>query len=236
MSAVDYQLKSIERARTPTKMRPFLVALLAAAISLLMVCGCSSNTSEQEIAANGWERVEIPGVGSIQIPDSMEVQSDEYRDAKEQITGTSSDTFIIQQEGLNEGADEAMGTYARIMISYDQGSSGDYPADEFEPGYYSDAEVSELDRAFEEAMRAQSSEAGIQILDWRPLEFTEINGRPCMHVDYTRVGDEGETTQVDMYAFPCDDRLVDVTVSYRVSDAAQWEPDLEEALNSLEID
>lgn len=234
MSTENNPTTSIGQAHLRKLAHFFLVIFQV--ITCLLACGCSSDVSEQGITLNGWERIEIPGVGSIEIPDSMEVQDDEYQDAKEAVTGTDSDTFIIQQAGLNEGSDEAMNTYARIMISCDQGSSDDYPPDEFAPGCLDDAEVSALDQAIEEAMRVRSPETGIQILDWHPLEFMEINGRPCMHIDYTRIGDEGETTQVDMYAFPCDDRLVNVTVSYRISDAAQWKSDLEEALNTLKIE
>ena len=39
-----------------------------------------------------------------------------------------------------------------------------------------------------------------------------------------------------MYALPCDDKLVRVTLSYRTSDADRWEALLLETLDTLEID
>lgn len=125
MSTANNPTTSIGQAHLRKLAHFFLVIFQV--ITCLLACGCSSDVSEQGITLNGWERIEIPGVGSIEIPDSMEVQDDEYQDAKEAVTGTDSDTFIIQQAGLNEGSDEAMNTYARIMISCDQGSSDDYP-------------------------------------------------------------------------------------------------------------
>ena len=53
----------------------------------------------------------------------MEVQSEEYRAMKEELTVTSSDTFIVQQHGLNEDLPEAQNTYARIMVSCTQSTT-----------------------------------------------------------------------------------------------------------------
>lgn len=89
---------------------------------------------------------------------------------KEELTVTSSDTFIVQQRGLNEDLPEAQDTYARIMVSY------------------------------------------------------------------TRAGENGETTRVNVYAFPCNDRLVRMTISYRASDASMWSDGLELALSTFEFE
>lgn len=106
----------------------------------------------------------------MRIPPSMEVKSEEHRAMKEELTGTSSDTFIVQQRGLNEDLPEAQDTYARIMMGYS-----------------------------------------------------------C-------AGENGETTRVNVYAFPCNDRLVRVTISFRVSDASMWGDDLELALSTFEFE
>lgn len=100
----------------------------------------SQNEETPDPTAN-WERVEIPGVGSIQIPPSMEVQDGSYQAMKEALTGTSSDTFVIQQRGLNEDADDAYNTYARILVSYDQGEWGDYRERDYDGDLYSSAEI-----------------------------------------------------------------------------------------------
>lgn len=127
--------------------RAIIAPIIAIGCALAICTGCSS-TSGADTAADSkeayleeqtesqdeettdptanWERIEIPGVGSIQIPPSMEVQDGAYQAMKEALTGTSSDTFVIQQRGLNEDADVAYNTYARILVSYDQGERGDY--------------------------------------------------------------------------------------------------------------
>lgn len=113
--------------------RAIIAPIIAIGCALAICTGCSS-TSGADTAADSkeayleeqtesqdeettdptanWERIEIPGVGSIQIPPSMEVQDGAYQAMKEALTGTSSDTFVIQQRGLNEDADVAYNTYA----------------------------------------------------------------------------------------------------------------------------
>lgn len=54
-------------------------------------------------------------------------------------------------------------------------------------------------------------------------------------VSCTRSGEDDETTRVNVYAFPRNDRLVRVTISYRASDARMWSEDLELALPTLEL-
>lgn len=237
--------------------RAIIAPIIAIGCALAICTGCSS-TSETDAAADSmvayqeeqaesqdeeapdptanWERVEIPGVGSIQIPPSMEVQDGAYQAMKEAITGTSSDTFVIQQRGLNEGSSEAQDTYARILVSYDRGEWGDYRERDYDGDVYSNAEIAELDAYFEQEMRAQLERNGIGVIEWYPLEFTSLNGTPCLHMSYSRVGDAGETTQVDVYGIPRNDRFVRVTLSYRVSDADMWAEDLDLALRSIEFE
>lgn len=231
--------------------RTLHVTLIAAMFCLLALGGCSSSnqldeagdildaaTSSESVAeaTADWEEASIPNVGTMRIPPSMEVQSDEYRTMKEGVTGASSDSFIVQQRGLNEGTDEGFDTYARIMVSCDVGSSGDYPVDGYDPELYTDDEIAEIDSALEEGLRPQMDAVGIPIIDWYPIELGYLGDNSCLHISYSHVGDEGETTQVDLYSIPCDDRIVDVTLSYRLSDADAWADDLALALQTLEID
>lgn len=226
--------------------------LLAAAVIVLpgALVGCSSTDSdngyappafvdlesEPETSEVAAERVEIPGVGSICVPDELEVQGQSYRDMKEELTGSESDTFVIQQRGLNEGAAGASDTYARIMVSYDQGSSGDYPVDGFDPSYYSESDIAAMNEILETELCSQMSAAGMEVLAWHPISLRTVAGHQSLNISYARAGDEGQTTEVSMYALPCDDRLVRVTLSYRTSDADRWEALLLETLETLEVD
>ena len=155
---------------------------------------------------------------------------------KEELTGTSSDTFIVQQRGLNEDLQEAQDTYARIMVSYTQGNPGDYREADFDPDNFTEDDMEELDAYFERETRAQLANGGIEIIDWYPLEFLHLNGTTCLLMNYSRAGEDGETTRVNTYAFPRNDRLVRVTISYRASDASMWSDDLELALSTLEFE
>ena len=225
-----------------------LVSLLVFSPCALAGCssGCSGDDSTFSTNAGGspesktsevaGERVEIPGVGSICVPDELEVQGQAYRDMKEKLTGLESDTFIIQQRGLNEGAADASDTYARIMVDYDQGLSGDYPVDDFDPSYYSDSDVAAMDEILETALCSQMSAVGMEVLVWHPISFKTVAGHQSLKISYVRAGNGGQTTEVSIYALPCDDKLVRVTLSYRTSDADRWEELLLETLDTLEVD
>lgn len=240
-----------------SKLRAIAHIVVAAICTLAICVGCSS-ANETEAVANSedthleaqadgqetetsgstssWERIKIPNVGTMSIPPDMEVQDASYKAMKEELVGESSDTFVIQQRGLNEGSAEAQDTYARILVSYDQGEPGDYPERDYDVDAYSSADVAELDSYFEQEMHAQLERNGIGVIEWYPLEFTSLNGAPCLHMSYSRIGDAGETTQVDVYGIPRNDRFVRVTLSYRVSDAGMWAEDLDLALHSIEFE
>lgn len=232
------------------------IAVTAVCI-LLFLSGCSSSTSDADAATDAlsaykeeqaeleeeaadltadWELVTIPDIGTMRIPPSMEVQSEEYRTMKEELISTSSDTFIVQQRGLNEGLPEAQNTYARIMVSYARGNPGDYREADFDPDNFTESDVEELDVYFERETRTQLANGGIEIIDWYPFEFLRLNGTTCLHMSYSRAGEDSETTRVNVYAFPRNDRLVRVTISYRASDASMWSDDLELALSTLEFE
>lgn len=66
----------------------------------------------------------------------------------------------------------------------------------------------------------QLANGDIEIIDWYPLELLRLNGTTCLRMSYSRAGKDGETTRVNVYAFPHNDRLVHVTISYWASDAS----------------
>lgn len=165
---------------------------LAVVLVLTPLAGCSGASSGVSNQTADWKQIEIPQAGSMRIPPSMEVESDEYRTLKEQLTGTSSDTFIAQQAKLSEGSEDIANTYTRILVSCNQRTSDDYPAEEFKPGYYSDDEIAMLSDLLEGEMRTQMKASGIDILDWQPVEFVEVNGSPSMHRSYTRAEESDE--------------------------------------------
>lgn len=142
----------------------------------------------------------LPGVDTMRIPSNTEVQSKEYRAIKEEQTGTSSDTFIMQQRGLNEGLPEAQDTYERIMVSCTQGNPGDYREADFDPDNFTESDVEEIDVYFERETRTQLANGGIETIDWYPLEFLRLNGTTYLHMSYSRAGEDVETIRVNMCA------------------------------------
>ena len=116
-----------------------------------------------------------------------------------------------------------------------QGNPEDYREADFDPANFSEDDIEELGAYFERETRTQLANRGIKIIDWYPIELLRLNGAMCLHMSYSRAGEDGETVRVNTYAFPHNDRLVRVTISYRASDASMWSEDLELALPTLEF-
>lgn len=223
---------------------------IALALSALVLSGCSSDDQravadaheqlEEAAAASSteteeWERASIDGGGSIAVPPSMEIQSDEYRAWKEGITGTHTDTLILQQKGMNENRDEGFESYARILVAVDQGQSGDYGTLDEDIDAYSQDDIDAFDETYHDGMAAQFEGTAIELTKWYPLTLERVNGMSCMHVQYERSVDGGPDAMVNSYLFQDDDRMVTVTLSYRVENEADWKDDLEQALGTLEL-
>lgn len=96
---------------------------------------------------------------------------------------------------------------------------------------------SEEYRAMKEGLTGTSS--GTFIVQQRGLNeglAESQNTYTRIMVSCTRAGEDGETTRVNVYAFPRNDRLVRMTISYRASDTSMWSDDLELALSTLEFE
>jgi len=80
------------------------------------------STTEELLA--DWHKINIPQVGTIDIPPTIEVKSEGYKT----LSGVKTDEnyFTIQQRGLNELRPEAHKLYVRIMVDTEIGKPGEY--------------------------------------------------------------------------------------------------------------
>ncbi len=66
------------------------------------------------------------------------------------------------------------------------------------PGNFTEDDIEELDVYFKWETRTQLANGGIEIIDWYPLEFLRLNGTTCLHMSYSRAGEDSETTRVNV--------------------------------------
>jgi hypothetical protein len=75
---------------------------------------------------------------------------------------------------------------------------------------------------------------GPKILEVEPARIEHINNQLAIVTSYTRAGLVGPSPwQVTQYKVPVGDRLIEITLSHRQSDAAVWKPILEHVKRSI---
>lgn len=167
----------------------------------------------------GWQRIEIPEVGTIDIPPSMEV-----RDG-----GRNAGEIIIQQKGLNESDPIAENSYVRIAVVTDVSNFGEVESLDSLFGFPAD-ELQELSKT----CRAYLKETFPEILQWNvPLPML-VNGMIAIRLDY-KYQHENNPTRLVIYIFQNVDRIHYLVMSYREAERDKWLPDFPTILSSFRI-
>jgi hypothetical protein len=191
----------------------------------------------------GWKRIYIDNIGTIDIPPTMEVQSGIYKEIIEPlkpelmrsmgVISNSNYDIVIQQKGLNDLEESGFQRYARVMINTD---IGDFDTLFFDIGEYNVADIIELNDIFHSLTRAGMAGTGLKLVNWFPLKLETISGMSCIHISYTRQLNNNPTVFVNIYKFMNTDRMHTLTLSYRQSEEAYWSDDFDTILKSFRIE
>jgi len=178
------------------------------------------------LTKSNWKRTTIAGVGTIDVPPSLEVQEGQLRE----MSG-SSYGLVLQQKGLNAQTQSSLGTYVRVMVeSFPADSPGDFRRAGTKIKYTS-AELEELSTA----LRMQAEMPDITILQWDKPRVVEVNGVTAVCVEYSRAYKSNTPAKVAIYMFEDYDRIHKLTMSYRVSEREMWAAALQGVLQSFRI-
>ena len=180
----------------------------------------------------------LTNAATIELPEDLEPQSKDYRvkgEAYKKLYGVelSDERIVFQQRGLNSGAKSAFDKYVRVIHEMVKGSSGDYPKHTEDPEF-SSTDIDELNDYLKNQF---SSNLGPnqKMVTWNKISVEKINDSYCMHISYVRQMGSNPKVQVDRYSFFNNDRINNLTLSYRLSEASQWENLLATALKSYKI-
>jgi curved DNA-binding protein CbpA len=193
-----------------------------------------------------WKRIYIDGIGTIDIPPTMEVQSGIYKEIIDPLKpelvksmGIKSNPnydIIIQQKGLNDLESTGFQKYARVMINTDIGNIGDFDTLYFNINEYTATDVKEVNDLFQSSVKSSMAGTGLKIINWFPLRLENVNGMSCIHISYTRQLNNNPMVFVNIYKFQNVDRMYTLTLSYRQSEEEYWSNDYEIILNSFRIE
>jgi hypothetical protein len=190
-----------------------------------------------------FDNYRILEVGSISIPNNMEIQSGNYKKISEIYQKEISKKFgyevsdnrvVFQQKGVNDLDKQALATYVRVILETDIGNFGDYEKLSTKL-IATPQEISDISKEYKTQMQQSFAGTGMKLITWYGVSIVTINGRTALKISYLRQLNDKPFVVVNMYRFQNNDRLHTLTLSYRQSDEATWKPLLTKIANSFII-
>ena len=190
-----------------------------------------------------FDNYRILEVGSISIPNNMEIQSGNYKKISEIYQKEISKKFgyevsdnrvVFQQKGVNDLDKQALATYVRVILETDIGNFGDYEKLSTKL-IATPQEISDISKEFKTQIQQSLAGIGSKLITWYGVSIVTINGRTALKISYLRQLNDKPFVVVNMYRFQNNDRLHTLTLSYRQSDEATWKPLLTKIANSFII-
>ena len=184
------------------------------------------------IPSKDWSKYIISNSFSISIPNTVELRKldDAYtqmiKDREWYGVKINLDNVVFQQKGLATNQPEAYKTYCRIMIAVDKGNPGDYA----KSTDYEDLDAETI-RTFQSL--ASQSAGRYEVLGKPYVKWIRVEDTYAIKVDYIRTGAESHRTCVNTYYFFNDDRMAQLTLSYRQADADRWAEDFENVIKTF---
>lgn len=184
------------------------------------------------IPPKDWKNYIISNSFSISVPNTVELRKvdDAYTQQVKDIEWyglkVNLNNVVFQQKGLATNQPEAYKTYCRIMIAVEKGNSGDYPSS----SEYEDLDVETI-RSFQN--QAVQSAGAFKVIGTPNVKWIKIDNTYAIKIDYVRTGLEGHRTCVSTYYFFNDDKMAQLTLSYRQADADKWEKDFENVIRTF---
>ena len=225
--------------------------------TILIICLLSTSLIYAQIKPAGWETYSIPDVCSFSIPGTMEVRSDEsihgqfiksvQQSSFFELMCNECDLFfdeselVLQPKGLNETPtsntyQQASKSYARILFnfSYIEGFGQDdikgmAPSDlrEINQMWYEETK-NEI-----ECLAEYFSNSGD--FKWYNTVKKNIAGLSALVIEYDRPG-PGGATHVKSYRFFYDNKRMEITTSYKVSEESKYKDDFDTFIKLLKIE
>lgn len=173
----------------------------------------------------GWQRVDVPGVGTIDIPPSMEVRAGamaefakKYR--KQTQPELAPSRLIIQPKGTNEFDREALGLFVRIIFQPEDGADADEFTDLLKS--VNDGALDDESNAIRAELEAKSQIMGIRILQWDSPTVERIGGVRACCQRYNRQLRSNPPVVVVSYRFLIGVKPWSLTISYREKEKDRW--------------
>lgn len=209
-------------------------------ILLLLLTNCLSFTVKSQNIYR-WEKINIPNVLSFRIPPSMELRDDEgfhkknldkytERIFEEQL---NSSRIVIQTKGFEAIEYLATMLYGRIIVEF---YFDDYSDFANQIALFNQADLNEITYMDRQELKDESAQYGINIKEISETTLKEIGNKKALYYSYLResVRDKSHV-KIDVYRVFTNNYIVNITYSYRVSEAEIWKDDLGKSVETFEF-
>jgi len=142
--------------------------------------------------------------------------------------------LTLQPKGINDYIESSLSKYCRVMVETIEGGQNDFQRLN-EKIIASTSELSELNNQFKSQLQQSFYNTPLKLIEWYPLEIRHINGMDCIHASYKRQFKDQPNVMVDLYRFLNYDRIISLTISYRISEKEYWSSTLDKTLKSFRI-
>jgi len=182
-----------------------------------------------------WANVEINGVGTIDMPPTMEVQEGLNKKIYEQYSKTRTTRtlpkIIFQPKGRNNRADSSFQRYANIQITAVLLSDSTDIGVDFDYSKFSQEDKKLIYDGFKAEVSTYPS--NVKIFELYPLTFVKINNISYYRVGLKRQLDNNPPVIAYTYKFFDHKKAFDIVISWRENEAKYWKDDLFKSLNSF---
>lgn len=180
----------------------------------------------------------LNGLGTLLIPDTMELQSGAYKKLADGFKNDQgydvSGDVVFQQKGLNEFNFKENKTYARVMIGTEISTQGAFQKLSAKVKA-TRKELELFSSIFQKEIVESFGNTGLRLLRWDGTSVVTVNGQSALKFSYLRQLNENPSVYVEIYNFQNNDRMHRLTISYRLQDATLWKDALERTKSSFKI-
>lgn len=206
-----------------------------------VICGsfmfCAALSQSAHAQQGSYTRVELPQHLSIEVPSHWKVlprasRANVAAAGRAMMESAEQDASTGKKETLLavNATPEPSGAMVRVSVT----RPPEYSQEDLKAATTSD--LKELEVELSQVYRKLEAAGGPTVIQMHPVRLETVAGRRALSISYRRTSAAGPSPwQVVQYKVPLSDRLVEVTLSYRESDAALWRPILEKVKRSLRL-
>lgn len=187
------------------------------------------------LAQTNWDKIDLGNWGEIKMPNTMEVQSGNYKkilDYSKRHFSINAERIVFHQKGVNDGKN--LETYARIIIRTDF-SNEKLP--NLNTMNITSQDIADLNQMYKSEVYevANNPTYPAKIIKWNGVKIVTLNGNKTINYSYVRQMGSKPQTYSEFYVFWKGNKQITLNIEYRINDSSMWKPDLDKAVQTFKL-